>query len=161
MSKCSSENLSVPNLRKAGTRQHHYIEAFKCIHYIEAFKCIHYIEAFKCIPCLHFVGFFSQHFSIFYDHRNSGPDRIIRASRHYEKAGQILTRRAVATAKQFINGTPCDPPAIGQTVTAMAPARVDLAGGWSDTPPIAYEFGGAVVTLSLKLNNEVCTYARG
>ena len=43
----------------------------------------------------------------------------------------------------------------------MAPVRVDLAGGWSDTPPIAYEFGGAVVTLSLKLNNEVmcvCTW---
>ncbi len=90
-----------------------------------------------------------------FNHRGSGPDLIIRASRHYEKAGQILTRRAVATAKHLINGKQCDPPAIGQMVTAMAPARVDLAGGWSDTPPIAYEFGGTVVTLALKLNNEV------
>ncbi len=43
----------------------------------------------------------------------------------------------------------------------MAPARVDLAGGWSDELQIAYELGGAVVTLSLKLNNKVCTYVRG
>ncbi len=92
--------------------------------------------------------------------RSNGPDRIIRASRHYEKAGQILTRQAVATAKQFINGKKCDPPAIGQVVTAMAPARVDLAGGWSDTPPIAYEFGGTVVTLALKLNNEVSLFCK-
>ena len=86
---------------------------------------------------------------------NSGPDRIIRASRHYEKAGQILTRRAVATTKKFITGSPCSPPAIGQTVTATAPSRVDLAGGWTDTPPLAYEWGGAVVTLALKINNKV------
>lgn len=30
---------------------------------------------------------------------------------------------------------------------AQAPARIDLMGGWSDTPPICYEFGGAVSVL--------------
>ena len=34
-------------------------------------------------------------------------------------------------------------------------ARVDIAGGWTDTPPQAYEQGGAVVTLAIKINNEV------
>jgi hypothetical protein len=29
-------------------------------------------------------------------------------------------------------------------VVASAPVRVDLAGGWSDTPPISYETEGAV-----------------
>ena len=29
-------------------------------------------------------------------------------------------------------------------VVASAPVRVDLAGGWSDTPPICYESAGAV-----------------
>lgn len=85
---------------------------------------------------------------------NDGPDRIIRASRHYERAGQILTRKAVATARQFINGTPCTPPAIGEAITVTAPARVDLAGAWTDTPPQAYEWGGVVVTLAITVNNE-------
>lgn len=29
-------------------------------------------------------------------------------------------------------------------IVASAPVRVDLAGGWSDTPPISYETEGAV-----------------
>ena len=29
-------------------------------------------------------------------------------------------------------------------VIASAPARIDLSGGWSDTPPISYEFGGVI-----------------
>lgn len=31
-------------------------------------------------------------------------------------------------------------------------ARIDLSGGWSDTPPICYEQGGAVVNLALKIS---------
>lgn len=84
----------------------------------------------------------------------SGPDRIIRASRHYERAGQILTRIAVATAKQFIHSSPSSQ-LVQQSVTVYAPARVDLAGGWTDTPPQAYEWGGVVTTLSLTVNDEV------
>lgn len=61
----------------------------------------------------------------------------------------------MATARTYIKGVSCTPPAIGQSVTVTAPARVDLAGGWTDTPPQAYEWGGAVVTLALTINNEV------
>lgn len=85
----------------------------------------------------------------------SGPDRVIRACRHYERAGQILTRIAVATAKRFIRCVPSVPPDVGQTVTVYAPSRIDLAGGWTDTPPQAYEWGGVVTTLALIINNEV------
>lgn len=84
----------------------------------------------------------------------SGPDRIIRASRHYERAGQILTRTAVATAKRFIHSVPSTL-SVKHSVTVYAPARVDLAGGWTDTPPQAYEWGGVVTTLSLIVNDEV------
>ena len=84
-----------------------------------------------------------------------GDDRIIRASRHYERAGQILTRLSVATARQFISGTPCELPAIGQRITVTAPIRVDFSGAWSDTPPQAYEWGGAVITVALTINKEV------
>eukprot|EP00980_Cylindrotheca_fusiformis_P008613 scaffold1830_cov117-Cylindrotheca_fusiformis.AAC.12 len=41
-----------------------------------------------------------------------------------------------------------EPPAGGAWVMAMAPARVDIAGGWSDTPPICYEFGGSVTGMA-------------
>ena len=56
----------------------------------------------------------------------SGPDRIIRASRHYERAGHIITRMGVATAKEFISGTRCEPPPIGQPVTVTAPGRQQI-----------------------------------
>ena len=39
-------------------------------------------------------------------------------------------------------------------VIASAPARVDLSGGWSDTPPISYEFGGAVACLAVQVNKK-------
>lgn len=32
---------------------------------------------------------------------------------------------------------------------ARSPLRIDLMGGWSDTPPICYELGGAVVNLGV------------
>ena len=85
----------------------------------------------------------------------SGPDRIIRAARHYERAGQILTRLTVSSARQFIKGVDCPTPAINQPVTVLAPARIDLAGAWTDTPPQAFEFGGSVTTLALRINGEV------
>ncbi|MBM4111478.1 MAG: hypothetical protein FJ254_09015 [Phycisphaerae bacterium] len=41
---------------------------------------------------------------------------------------------------------------IGQTVHAHAPVRLDLAGGWSDTPPICNEVGGTVLNTALLLH---------
>jgi hypothetical protein len=39
---------------------------------------------------------------------------------------------------------PVDSVPRGRIIVASAPVRVDLAGGWSDTPPICYETEGAV-----------------
>ena len=39
---------------------------------------------------------------------------------------------------------PVDSVPKGRVIVASAPVRVDLAGGWSDTPPICYETEGAV-----------------
>lgn len=36
-------------------------------------------------------------------------------------------------------------------VTATSPVRLDLAGGWSDTPPYCYEQGGHVINLAIDL----------
>ncbi|KAL3859604.1 hypothetical protein ACJMK2_009860 [Sinanodonta woodiana] len=80
------------------------------------------------------------------------PDTLIRAARHYEGAAQILIRHAVMTAKQFFKTKPGEKMAMGQWVVAECPARIDISGGWSDTPPITYEHGGAVTTVALLIN---------
>jgi fucokinase len=42
----------------------------------------------------------------------------------------------------------------GIRIEATAPVRLDLAGGWSDTPPYCYEHGGQVVNLAINLHNQ-------
>ncbi len=42
-----------------------------------------------------------------------------------------------------------------QAVWASAPVRVDLAGGWTDTPPICTEVGGAVVNVAVALRGQL------
>ena len=41
-----------------------------------------------------------------------------------------------------------------QIVWARSPVRIDLAGGWTDTPPNSNLNGGCVVTVSLELNGQ-------
>jgi galactokinase/mevalonate kinase-like predicted kinase len=43
-------------------------------------------------------------------------------------------------------------PLFNEWVISAAPARVDLSGGWSDTPPICYEFGGSVTGLAVTVD---------
>ncbi len=42
-----------------------------------------------------------------------------------------------------------------QAVWTSMPVRVDLAGGWSDTPPICNAVGGAVVNVAVKLRGQL------
>ncbi|MDD8051236.1 MAG: bifunctional fucokinase/fucose-1-phosphate guanylyltransferase [Verrucomicrobiota bacterium] len=39
-----------------------------------------------------------------------------------------------------------------QIISARSPVRLDLAGGWTDTPPYCLQFGGKVVNLAVDLN---------
>jgi galactokinase/mevalonate kinase-like predicted kinase len=41
-----------------------------------------------------------------------------------------------------------------QIVCGRSPVRLDLAGGWSDTPPYCLEHGGKVVNLAVDLNGQ-------
>nr|XP_042133636.1 L-fucose kinase isoform X3 [Peromyscus maniculatus bairdii] len=82
----------------------------------------------------------------------SRPALLVRAARHYEGAEQILIRQAVMTAQRFVSTQPVELPAPGQWVVTECPARVDFSGGWSDTPPIAYELGGAVLGLAVRVD---------
>ncbi|KAM7427970.1 hypothetical protein ABFA07_020984 [Porites harrisoni] len=88
------------------------------------------------------------------------PDLLIRAARHYEGAEQVLRRKAVLTASEFFHTEPCESTPMGHWVTAEAPARIDLSGGWSDTPPITYEQGGTVLNVAVKLNGQKVTKAQ-
>jgi fucokinase len=38
-------------------------------------------------------------------------------------------------------------------VVAEAPARIDLGGGWSDTPPFCLDWGGTVLNIAIVLND--------
>ncbi|KAL5013089.1 hypothetical protein ScPMuIL_011640 [Solemya velum] len=84
----------------------------------------------------------------------SRPNLLVRSARHYEGAAQILIRQAVMTAKEFFKVEDKDLPAMGKWIMAECPVRIDVAGGWSDTPPITYEHGGAVVTVALMINGK-------
>ena len=44
-------------------------------------------------------------------------------------------------------------------MTIIVLARIDLAGAWTDTPPQAYEFGGLVSTLAIKICGKVSVCA--
>lgn len=41
-----------------------------------------------------------------------------------------------------------------QVVWVTTPVRTDLAGGWSDTPPVCNELGGSVVNMAITLNGQ-------
>jgi galactokinase/mevalonate kinase-like predicted kinase len=41
-----------------------------------------------------------------------------------------------------------------QIVWGRSPVRLDLAGGWTDTPPYCIEYGGQVVNLAVDLNGQ-------
>jgi len=49
-----------------------------------------------------------------------------------------------------------------EIIWGRAPARLDLAGGWSDTPPYSLENGGAVLNAAVDLNSQppIHVYAR-
>ena len=81
--------------------------------------------------------------------------RWIRAARHLEAAAQMLITQAVRSCSEFIKVTrECVPQSLSVNawVTVECPARLDLAGGWSDTPPICYEHGGAVCNVAVLVN---------
>lgn len=82
------------------------------------------------------------------------PEHLVRAARHYEGAAQILIRHAVMTARTFVSLSEGSPAPMNCWVVAECPARLDLSGGWSDTPPITYEHGGAVVTVAIQVDDK-------
>ncbi|KAM4572851.1 L-fucose kinase [Odontesthes bonariensis] len=84
----------------------------------------------------------------------SRPDLLVRAARHYEGAGQVLLRQAVMSSQRFISIGQGEAPPPEEWQEVQCPARLDLAGGWSDTPPIAFEHGGSVTNIAVKVDGK-------
>eukprot|EP00794_Sanderia_malayensis_P016014 gene16014-17631_t len=110
----------------------------------------HGIELLKDDKIVEAIAYFADVRSAWF----SRPDLLVRSARHYEGAFQVQVSKAVGTARNFIKLTSCEPPPIGQWIIAEAPARVDIAGTWSDTPPICYEHGGSVITAGVKIDGK-------
>lgn len=56
------------------------------------------------------------------------PDLLVRAARHYEGAGQIILRKAVMSARQFVDISQGQMPPMGEWQEVECPARLDLSG---------------------------------
>ncbi|MBS3735431.1 MAG: hypothetical protein KGY99_11020 [Phycisphaerae bacterium] len=70
--------------------------------------------------------------------------------------------RAILTSEPRCNKPPRSALRSDEIVWGRAPARLDLGGGWSDTPPYTLERGGCVLNAAVDLNGQppIHCYAR-
>ncbi|MFA7237888.1 MAG: hypothetical protein WC058_13575, partial [Phycisphaeraceae bacterium] len=67
----------------------------------------------------------------------------------FEAIGDAVAKNVELAGKPRVAGILQD-----QVVWVTTPVRIDLAGGWSDTPPICAERGGAVLNAAVTLNGQ-------
>ncbi|CAF1085875.1 unnamed protein product [Adineta ricciae] len=86
------------------------------------------------------------------------PDVLIRAARHYDGATQTLIKQGVLTCRSKCHIEHFQKSNLFQfkhrQVVVECPVRLDLSGGWTDTPPICYEHGGNVLNVAITINNQ-------
>jgi fucokinase len=83
------------------------------------------------------------------------------ARRAQEVAFESLEQAIVASGGSD-EGAPRSVLRSDEIVWARAPARLDVSGGWTDTPPYSLEWGGCVVNAAVDLNGQppIQTYVR-
>lgn len=76
------------------------------------------------------------------------------SARSLESIGEAICLRLppVGLAPRGADALP--PVRRDQAIWVSAPVRIDLAGGWSDTPPICNERGGTVLNAAILLNGQ-------
>jgi galactokinase/mevalonate kinase-like predicted kinase len=72
----------------------------------------------------------------------------------YEHKAFELLRDGMTDLSGFRNEKPFRNVLSDQIVWARSPVRMDLAGGWSDTPPYCIMNGGRVMNLAVELNGQ-------
>lgn len=73
-------------------------------------------------------------------------------SKYEEKAFGLLREGLLSSAS--LQAHPKSDVCSDQIVWARSPVRIDIAGGWTDTPPICLMEGGNVINLAIELNGQ-------
>ena len=72
-----------------------------------------------------------------------------------DKAFGLLREGMIQTQPQSLTkGRGVGSPLSDQIVWARSPVRIDIAGGWTDTPPFCLLEGGNVINLAIELNGQ-------
>lgn len=110
-------------------------------------------------------AFLSMHDAMFrskwYLYKNGNGEENEKTAKLKSEAFSILQERIIAPFREKKVQ-----PKLGvyedQIVWGRSPVRIDLAGGWTDTPPHSILSGGKVVTIALELNGQppLQTYIR-
>lgn len=80
-------------------------------------------------------------------------DDKVKADTKYNEAFALLREGLVQTLRNRPSNPHRDVYS-DQIVWARSPLRIDLAGGWTDTPPYSINKGGSVVNLAVQLNGQ-------
>jgi galactokinase/mevalonate kinase-like predicted kinase len=83
--------------------------------------------------------------------------RLFERTGFYEEAAHCEREAFACIQDAVYQGTTCDEnsgPSPWQFDSAQvsAPPRIDLGGGWSDTPPFCFDWGGTVLNCSLEID---------
>ncbi|MDR3792632.1 MAG: bifunctional fucokinase/fucose-1-phosphate guanylyltransferase [Terracidiphilus sp.] len=101
--------------------------------------------------------------------RNSGNEDLTLAASRLMQAARLLTRSghpldaAAAEEEAFacvrgavragvVSSSHPLRPWCAKRIIVSAPARIDLGGGWSDTPPFCFDWGGTVLNCALEID---------
>ena len=74
--------------------------------------------------------------------------------RRLEAAAFEELRRLILAEAQLSPARPHKKVLADQIIWARSPVRLDLAGGWTDTPPYCIEHGGSVLNLAVDINGQ-------
>ena len=84
-----------------------------------------------------------------YLRKNRGKDYQEEEAKAFMKLRQGLTESVLANKQHPYRAVYSD-----QIVWGRSPVRIDLAGGWTDTPPFCLSEGGNVVNIGIELNGQ-------
>ncbi len=77
-----------------------------------------------------------------------------REQQKYQDEAYARLQSGIVSSQQFSGVQPSSILKEDQIVWGRSPVRLDLAGGWTDTPPYCFEYGGAVVNVAVLLNGQ-------
>ena len=86
------------------------------------------------------------------EQRASGKDNSKAIADYESKAFSLLREGLLSSANLQVH--PTSDVYSDQIVWARSPVRIDIAGGWTDTPPFCLMEGGNVINLAIELNGQ-------